>query len=71
MTYRGRIQNGVVVFDEATPWAEGAVVRIELECTESNRPPRVGGMWRGQVHIAADFDELPEDIAAAFGIVVP
>jgi prevent-host-death family protein len=27
----------------------------------------IRGIWRGQVHIADDFDELPEDIAAAFG----
>jgi prevent-host-death family protein len=27
----------------------------------------VRGAWRGRVHVADDFDELPEDIAAAFG----
>jgi len=26
------------------------------------------GIWRGQVHIADDFDELPDDIAEAFGM---
>ncbi len=25
------------------------------------------GRWRGQVQIADDFDELPDDVAAAFG----
>ena len=25
------------------------------------------GVWRGQVEIADDFDELPDDIAEAFG----
>jgi prevent-host-death family protein len=25
------------------------------------------GVWRGRVHIADDFDELPDDIAEAFG----
>ena len=25
------------------------------------------GIWRGQVDIADDFDELPDDIAEAFG----
>jgi prevent-host-death family protein len=30
--------------------------------------PRVGGQWHGRVHIAEDFDSLPDDIAAAFGI---
>lgn len=27
----------------------------------------VRGAWRGRVRIADDFDELPEDIAEAFG----
>lgn len=27
----------------------------------------VRGSWRGQVRIADDFDELPDDIADAFG----
>ncbi len=25
------------------------------------------GVWRGQVHMADDFDDLPDDIAEAFG----
>ena len=28
--------------------------------------PRKPGMWKGQVQMADDFDELPEDIMAAF-----
>jgi len=27
----------------------------------------VRGAWRGRLEIAADFDELPDDIAQAFG----
>ena len=27
----------------------------------------VRGIWRGQVHMADDFDELPDDVAEAFG----
>ena len=30
--------------------------------------PRLGGQRRGQVRIAADFDQLPNDLAAAFGV---
>jgi prevent-host-death family protein len=26
------------------------------------------GAWKGQVEIAEDFDQLPADVAAAFGI---
>jgi prevent-host-death family protein len=28
----------------------------------------LAGVWRDQVHLADDFDELPDDIADAFGI---
>ncbi len=31
----------------------------------------VRGVWRGRVRIAEDFDELPEDLAEAFGAVRP
>ncbi len=30
--------------------------------------PREGGQWKGRVRIADDFDDLPADIAAAFGV---
>ena len=29
--------------------------------------PRRGGQWRGRVKIAADFDDLPADLADALG----
>ena len=36
---------------------------------EPKKPPRrVFGVWRGKVRIADDFDEIPEEIAKAFGI---
>ena len=28
--------------------------------------PRRGGQWHGRVNIAADFDELPAELAGAF-----
>ena len=28
----------------------------------------VRGAWRGRVHMTDDFDELPDDIADAFGV---
>ena len=33
---------------------------------ERRKEPRQMGGWEGRVWIADDFDELPEDIAAAF-----
>jgi len=33
----------------------------------TNALAAVRGAWRDQVHLADDFDELPDDIADAFG----
>ncbi len=33
---------------------------------EQNRQPRQGGQWYGKVKMAADFDQLPDELAAAF-----
>jgi prevent-host-death family protein len=41
---------------------------VRLEPIRADDSPRQGGQWRGLVKIADDFDELPDDIAAAFGI---
>ena len=30
--------------------------------------PREGWQWRGRVHVAPDFDELPPNIGEAFGL---
>lgn len=35
---------------------------------ERSEEPRRPGALRGKIKIAADFDELPDDIASAFGI---
>lgn len=35
---------------------------------DQNKEPRTPGAMRGKIHIAEDFDELPTDIGAAFGI---
>lgn len=31
-----------------------------------DRPPRVPGGWEGRVRISDDFDELPDEVSAAF-----
>jgi prevent-host-death family protein len=41
---------------------------VRLVPIRSDDSPRVGGQWKGRVRIAEDFDVLPDDIAAAFGI---
>jgi prevent-host-death family protein len=49
----------VVIAKAGTPIARLVPYRIAGK-------PRVPGAWRGRVQMADDFDELPEDIAAAF-----
>jgi prevent-host-death family protein len=41
----------------------------KLVAYHDSEGPREGGQWRGRVRIAEDFDDLPDDIAAAFGMV--
>ena len=41
---------------------------VPIHCDDS---PRHGGQWKGRVRIAKDFDILPDDIAAAFGMGPP
>ncbi len=38
-----------------------------LVAYRETRTPRTPGGWEGRVRIAPDFDELPPDIASAFG----
>lgn len=45
------------------------VVRLVAIQPEDAVPKRKPGRMRGRVHMADDFDEWPEDIARALGIV--
>ncbi len=47
-----------LVFDSLAAFVEGSV----------EPPRRVLGTWKGLVHMAPDFNELPADIAEAFGM---
>lgn len=74
MILTGHVHNGMVVPDKPLELPEGASVRIELLPTANlgkSISPRVGGIWKGQVHIAEDFDQLPDDLAEAFGMGTP
>lgn len=44
---------------------------VRLVPVRSDTSPRQGGQWKGRVRMAEDFDSLPEDIAAAFGVERP
>jgi prevent-host-death family protein len=45
----------------------GIPVARLVAVAETNSMASVRGRWRGQVRIARDFDELPDDVAEAFG----
>lgn len=74
MIARGVVQNGVVVIEGPVVLPEGTRVRLELDLEKESPPSiddegrRQGGWMRGQIEIAPDFDELPDDIREAFGM---
>ncbi len=41
---------------------------VRLVPIGKDESPRSGGQWRGRVRIAPDFDDLPDEIASAFGV---
>lgn len=51
--------------------AKAGTPMVRLVPIQPDGSPRVGGQWKGRVRIADDFDALPDDIAAAFGIEKP
>jgi prevent-host-death family protein len=44
---------------------------VRLVPIRESDTPRKGGQWKGEVRIAEGFDELPEDLARAFGAEPP
>ena len=41
---------------------------VRLEPIHQDETPRQGGQWKGRVRLADDFDTLPDEVSAAFGI---
>jgi len=72
MALMGRVQDGMIVFDQPLQVPDGTVARVDLLSsgqTAAKPPqPRQGGQWKGQVAMAPDFDVLPDDIQEAFGM---
>jgi hypothetical protein len=58
MVYKGRVQNGVVVFDGPDRPSDGAVVRIEE--VPASTPPTWGEVFKDLIGAA---EGLPEDLA--------
>ena len=64
-THFSKLINRVITGEEIIIGKAGKPVAKVIPYVRSDEPRR-GGQWHGKVNIADDFDELPEDIAAAF-----
>ena len=64
-TQLSRLLEEVSAGEEVVIARAGRPVARLIRFEPSNRP-RVPGAWRGRLHMADDFDELPPPLAAAF-----
>ena len=60
-----KLIEGVLLGEEVVIARAGKPV-AKLVPYEQSHQPRQGGQWHGKVRIAADFDRLPDELAAAF-----
>ena len=59
MTYKGRVENGVVVLDGSARLAEGTVVRVEpVQDTQS-----LASLREGLLKLAGTVEGMPPDMA--------
>jgi hypothetical protein len=58
MEYRGRVQGGVVLFEEAVP-PDGAIVRVEVVEAASGEPT----IWQKLRKYSGTVNDLPSDMA--------
>lgn len=72
MTLSGRIRNGGLELDEPVSLPDGTLVSIELTRLEAPANPkpqrRQGGQYAGQIWMADDFDDWPEDMQESLGM---
>jgi prevent-host-death family protein len=67
-THLSRLVEQVEAGEEVVIQRSGRpVARLVPFLEEPRSLASVRGTWRGRVRMAADFDELPEDIAEVFG----
>jgi prevent-host-death family protein len=65
-THLSRLVERVAAGEEVVIAKAGKPVARLIPYREGEPPKRKPGYWRGKVRIAADFDELPARLAAAF-----
>lgn len=65
MTYRGHIQNGVVVFDGGAPLPDGTIVNVEPVSANQTSAKREGSSLVERLKgVVGSIDDLPADFAA-------
>ena len=65
-THLSRLLDRVLAGEEITIGRSGTPVARLVPITPAEPTRRVLGAWRGRVHIADDFDDLPETVVIAF-----
>lgn len=60
------VESGQLSNEEAAYARALKLLAANLSTTREEK--RQGGQWRGQVTIAPDFDDLPDDLAESFGM---
>ncbi|MDP9443338.1 MAG: type II toxin-antitoxin system prevent-host-death family antitoxin [Actinomycetota bacterium] len=64
-THLSRLLDLVAAGDHVVIARAGRPVAVLGPYRRPTGPRQLGG-WRGRVHVADDFDELPDDLLAAF-----
>jgi antitoxin (DNA-binding transcriptional repressor) of toxin-antitoxin stability system len=67
-THLSQLIERVIAGEEIIIEKERQLVAKLIPYEQSHEPRQPGGSWQGKVRIADDFDELPEDLMAAFGV---
>lgn len=63
MTYRGRVQNGVVVLDDGAALPDGMAVRVEPVEAPGDASEESDDFVRRMLEIAGTAEGLPPDLA--------
>ena len=62
MSYRGKVQGGVVVLEQSGVLPEGAEVKVELVRRRAKQAKHING-WDELLKLAGTVKELPSDMA--------
>ena len=67
-THLSQLIERVIAGEEIIIGKAGKLIAKLIPYEQSYEPRQPGRSWQGKIRIADDFDELPEDLMAAFGV---